>query len=180
MSQLSEKRWTRLSSKVQVDALPYLRLRQDHVRLPNGAEIDNFFVCEYSDWVGVIPITPEGQVVMVSQYRYAIDQISLEFPAGMVYDQEDTLEAAKRELLEETGYESAEWIKIGAWFPEPSRHTNRAYFYIAQNAVQTQAIQPEDTEDIEVTLMDPQKVEFHVIHAIHLAAWYKARFENRI
>lgn len=169
------KRWKQLASQLLIDDAPYLRLRQDHVALPSGAEMTNFYVCEYSDWVGIIAQTSEGNFVMVEQYRYGVDRLILEFPAGMINPSEAPMNAAKRELLEETGFVSDEWEHIGTWFTEPSRHTNQAHFFLARNAVLRQNIDLDDTEDLEVRILAPETVEANLQHAIHVAAYYKTK-----
>ena len=96
-------KWTILSSKYLIKN-KWLTVRQDHVRMPSGVEMDDYFVLDYPDWINVIAITKEGKFVIERQYRHGTQSIDYEICAGTLENGEDPLEAAKRELLEETGY----------------------------------------------------------------------------
>ena len=91
---------------------PWLTVRKDCVQLPSGQVNDEFYVLEYPDWVNVIAITKDGQYVMERQYRHGLGVTCYEVCAGVVEAGEPPLEAAKRELLEETGYAGGEWEEI--------------------------------------------------------------------
>jgi ADP-ribose pyrophosphatase len=122
--------WTLLSS-----TYPYrdrwLTLRSDTVALPGGETLSPYHVIESPDWVNAIAITDAGDIVLLEQYRHAVQQTMLELPAGHV-DPDETPEAAvKRELLEETGHEAARWHDLGALFPAASRFTNKVRSYLA-------------------------------------------------
>lgn len=157
----------------------WLNLREDNVRLPNGTELEEFYVVEYPDWAAVICITEEEKVVMVKQYRHGIQHVTLEFPAGVVEPGERPLMAARRELLEETGYVADEWISLGKCAPEPSKHTNYAHLFLARNARPLHAPRLDNSEAIEVQLIDKAELleradAGEMAHGIHLAALFKA------
>lgn len=96
-----------------------------------------FYLLDAPDWITVIPILVDKNGIdcflMVEQYRHGSDQITLEFPAGMVDEGEFALTAAKRELLEETGYAAAELIEIGVVSPNPAFMNNTIYTFIARD-----------------------------------------------
>jgi ADP-ribose pyrophosphatase len=96
-------RWERLSSERLMET-PYFVLRSDKLRLPDGAIKDPYYVLERPDAAIVFPLTGSGEVVLVRQYRAAIDSIELGLPAGLVEEGEEPQKAARRELMEETGY----------------------------------------------------------------------------
>lgn len=114
---------------------PWLRLRSDTVLLPDGRSVTPRPVFEYPDWVDVIALTDELNVVLVDQYRHAVGQMRTEFPAGAVDNaSEEPLAAIKRELLEETGYASEEWHPLGTAPVHPDLQTNRIHSFLALGA----------------------------------------------
>lgn len=139
-------RWEILSS-----TRPYQNLRVDEVLLPNGKIVQKL-IHEYSPWATVLAITKQKEVVLVRQYRHGVQEIILEFPGGVIDDGEDPLDAAKRELVEESGYSGGEWIQVGAPSPNPDNHTNRIYSFVAQNVELTAELHFDADEEIEVVL----------------------------
>jgi len=114
---------------------PWVRLRSDTLLPPNGRLLSPCHVFEYPDWVDVIALTPDHNIVLVNQYRHAIGEIRTEFPAGGVdRPTEEPLAAIKRELLEETGYASEEWHMIGSAPVNPAWQTNRIHSFLALGA----------------------------------------------
>ena len=156
-----------------------MTLRVDRVQLPHGPVLDEYHVVEYPDWVCVVALTPAREVVMVEQYRYGIDRMSLEFPAGAIDPGEDPLAAAQRELLEETGYEADRWTRLGALAVEPTRHTNHGHIYIAHDVQQVAEPDLDEAEDLTTHLMPamrlPERIRAgEIVHGIHVAAAFWA------
>jgi 8-oxo-dGTP pyrophosphatase MutT (NUDIX family) len=112
----------------------WLRLRSDRVLLPGVRLPAPCTIFEYPDWVDVIALTGDRNVVLVDQYRHAVGQIRTEFPAGMVDEAEEPIVAIKRELLEETGYASQEWHLLGSAAVNPALQTNRIHCFLALGA----------------------------------------------
>lgn len=103
------------------------------------------------DWVVVLPLTQEREVIMVQQYRHGIEGVCLELPGGLIDPEDASPEvAAARELREETGFEATELVSLGSCFPQPAVMDNRCFFILAQNAHPACAPQPDAGEDIEV------------------------------
>lgn len=167
-------RWKVLSSKVLLSRW-WITLREDHVRLGNGTELEEFHVLEYPDWVCVVCLTDDRELLLVEQYRHGIEKIVMELPAGVVGRGEDAILAAKRELLEETGWEASNWVFLGRLATEPSRHTNWAHLYFASGARQLGAPSPEMSEDLHVTRLPVETVlrwadEGLWVHGVQLSA----------
>src|SRR5690606_28506074 len=114
------QRWETVASRVRGD-YEVFRVREDRCRSPlTGAE-HPFYIIEASDWVNVIPVTPEGQIVCVEQYRHGTDEVSLEIPGGII-DPGDAspAHAARREMVEETGYDADAIVPLGSVAPNPA------------------------------------------------------------
>ncbi len=141
--------WTLLSSTYSYRD-QWLTLRSDTVELPNGQTLSPYHVVELPEWVNVIAITGEGNIVLVEQYRHAVRQALLELPAGHVDPGETADAAIRRELLEETGYESTRWHDLGELFPAASRLTNKVRSYLALDARQVRAPQTDSSESIRL------------------------------
>jgi ADP-ribose pyrophosphatase len=129
---------------------PYFALRSDRLRLPDGAVKDPYYVIERPDAAIVFPLTEGGDVVLVRQYRPAIEKIELGLPAGLVEEGEEPEKAARRELAEETGYAGDEWELLGALASSPSLKDNWAYLYLARGVARVESPQPDEYERVEV------------------------------
>lgn len=125
--------WERVGSELLGD-FRIFKLRQDQRISPRNGRTLNFYVLESVDWVNVIPITDEGDVIMIRQFRHGTEEFSLEVPGGMVDPGEEPLEAAQRELLEETGYTCDELIPLGSVAPNPAIMNNRCHTFVALGA----------------------------------------------
>jgi ADP-ribose pyrophosphatase len=127
-------------------------VRIDTCELPDGKVIEGF-VLEYGDWATVIALTRQQEVVMIRQYRHGAQKVILELPGGaMEPGDERPLQAARRELLEETGYASDTFIQIGCASPNPANQTNLVYFFLALDAEKIAPQNLDGTEEIEVLL----------------------------
>lgn len=166
--------WQVLDSKLLVSER-WLQLREDRVRLSNGHEIERFHVIHGPDWTSVLCVTDDAEVVLVRQYRHGIGRASLELPAGVIEPQETPEEAARRELAEETGYESDDWVRIQTVSTEPARHTTQAHFFCARGARRTREPAPEESEVLEIVrvpLSDLARLatDGSIVHGVHVGA----------
>ena len=151
------ERWERLSSEILVET-PYFALRSDRLRLPDGAVKDPYYVIERPDAAIVFPLTGEGEVVLVRQYRPAIERVELGLPAGLVEEGEEPEKAARRELSEETGYAGGAWEALGAVASSPSLKDNWAHLYLARGVELTSPPNPDEYERVDVVLVPVGKM----------------------
>ncbi|MCZ7669778.1 MAG: NUDIX hydrolase [Chloroflexi bacterium] len=169
--------WQKLSREALADYRIFT-VRQDRRRSPRTGQEHSFYVLEAPDWINIIPITPEGKVVFIHQYRHGTEHVTLEVPGGMVDDTDsDPGAAARREMLEETGYAATQIIPIGVVEPNPAFLNNRCHSYLALNAQWVQKPQFDGAEDIAVEEIELTAVP-HLItsgkisHALVVCAFY--------
>jgi 8-oxo-dGTP pyrophosphatase MutT (NUDIX family) len=169
--------WLKLSSKILGDYRVF-QLRQDRSLSPRTGKEHDFYVLDTGDWINVVPLTREGKIVLIRQYRHGTEEVTLEIPGGMV-DAADSSprDSAERELLEETGYSADTFLHIGTVTPNPAILNNRCHTYLAINARPVGPPQLDGSEDIEFELIDqdtiPQLVESgQITHALVIAAFY--------
>jgi ADP-ribose pyrophosphatase len=141
--------WQRLHSETLMET-PYFSLRSDRLRLPDGGIKDPYYVIERPDAAIIFPLTANGEVVLVSQYRPPLETVELGLPAGLVEEDERPEEAARRELSEETGYAGGGWEPLGAVASSPSLKDNRAYLFLARDVEETAPPDPDEHELVEV------------------------------
>jgi 8-oxo-dGTP pyrophosphatase MutT (NUDIX family) len=143
-------RWERQSQRT-LASTRILDLQSVHFRHPvRGTERD-FVVIDAPDWVNVVALTPDGQLVLVRQFRYGIDAFSLEIPGGVIERGEDPLVAGVRELREETGYVGAPARLLGSVHPNPAIQSNRCHLVLVEAAVRSAAMAWDHDEEIAVT-----------------------------
>jgi ADP-ribose diphosphatase len=134
------------------------KVRIDQCELPGGRMIEGF-ILEYRDWVAVLALTKRQEVILVRQYRHGAQKVIEELPGGSM-DAPDAspLEAARRELLEETGYSSERFIEVGKVSPNPASQTNLIHSFLALDAEKVGAQHLDVTEEIEVLLKPLEEV----------------------
>ncbi len=152
----------------------------DRIELPNGV-IGEWESIHHPGGALAVPMTPEGKLVLVKQYRFPTQGRVLEFPAGTLEVGEDAAETIAREIEEETGYRAGKWQKLGEFFLAPGYCDEIIYAFLAQD-LEKLAVQPEGDadEDIEIVLMTPAEFEAAIaagepIDAKSIAAYFLAR-----
>ena len=144
--------WEKVASQAGPE-LPLFQVRLDTMRHPTSSEEFQRLVLETSDWVTIVAITKDGKIVMVEQYRFGVGEITIEPVAGMVDAGEDSLCAAKRELLEETGFAQGNWQYLGSVQANPAIHNNLCHHWLVEGVELVQAPTPDAGEAIRVHLM---------------------------
>ncbi|HZI18765.1 MAG TPA: NUDIX hydrolase [Pyrinomonadaceae bacterium] len=126
--------WRRVESQQMADCRVF-RVRRDVSEDPRRGGLHDFYVVEAPDWINVVPLTAAGEVVLIEQFRHGSREVSLEIPGGMVDGGESPAEAARRELLEETGYEASELVALGRTRPNPAIQNNWIHTFAALGCV---------------------------------------------
>lgn len=169
------KPWQVLERTYLFQRPPWLTLRQDHVRLPNGQEIREYWVSEYPPWVNVVAVTQDQRLVLIRQYRHGLGAVHFELPAGVVDPEDPSLEvAARRELAEETGYGGGRWTPLCTLSANPALQTNLSYSFLAEGVEPLAEARPESTEDLRVHLVTYDEarallVTDEMVQALHMA-----------
>lgn len=174
----SKMKWELLSSRTLVKDT-WIHLTADECRMSDGTMIAPFYVNHAPDFVVVIGVTEDGKMPMIRQYRHGLREVLLEVPAGCVEQGETFEEAAKRELMEETGYQADSIEFLFKTAPNASCFTNYAWCYLARNVRKTGEQSLDATEEIAVELMEISEVKEllrtgGIVQAVHVAALYRA------
>jgi len=159
----------------------WYRLRRDTVKLPDGRVVDDYFVSQRPSVAIVVPLTVEKNVILVRQYKHAVQAITLEFPAG-TFQSESPATAVTRELEEETGYSPNSMMELGTCFDDSTRNSNLVHIFLASGCVLTGKQELDELEEvsgIEVVIASIQEVIKLLEHGeiksmSSVAAGYKA------
>ncbi|MBE3561613.1 MAG: NUDIX hydrolase [Ktedonobacteraceae bacterium] len=154
----NNSQWKILSAR-QILQTPYLKIRSEEVELPDGTVLPDYYIIENRGWVGIVPITGDGRFLINRQYKHGIGLEVLEFPAGGIdEDEEDPLQTAHRELMEETGYSSERMELLSEMIANPTGAVTRAWWYLAYNVRKTGEQKLDPAEIIETYLVTPAEL----------------------
>jgi ADP-ribose pyrophosphatase len=145
--------WKTLSRRIVLDYSEFLAVEEHAVELPDGQIIPNWPWVITPDYVNVVAITHDGLFLCFRQTKYAIEGTSLATVGGFLEPDEAPLVAAKRELLEETGYEAEEWSSLGSYRTDANRGVGMAYFFLARGAHRVSEPNSDDLEEQESLLL---------------------------
>jgi ADP-ribose pyrophosphatase len=174
---LKARKWRTLTCE-RVYTTPIFDLHRRKSAHPRRGE-RNFYVLEAPTWVNIIPVTPGREVVMVRQYRHGISDFTLEIPGGMVDPEDESpAAAARREMVEETGFDSDSVIPLGRVNPNPAIQPNFCYSFFAPNVrhIGGKYSNPDGSEETEVTIVPLSSIKDliasgKISHALVIAAF---------
>lgn len=177
-------RWQKLgeSKHTSTRVFDVLNARFRH---PVRAIEKDFVVVRPPDWVNVVALTPDRQIVLVRQFRFGINEFSLEIPGGVMEAGEDPVTTGVRELREETGYAGQPATLLGSVHPNPAIQSNRCHFVFVEAAVRAHALEWDADEEIQVCTLPVEEVlalarNGGITHSLVLAALllFEARWRN--
>jgi 8-oxo-dGTP pyrophosphatase MutT (NUDIX family) len=178
-----EDKWKIIES-TYISKRPWMTARMDKVEMPDGRINPEYWVLEFPDWVNVIALTKDGDMVMVRQYRHALGITEYELCAGVMEEGETPMDAAKRELLEETGYAGGEWVEYMTICANPSNHTNMAHTFLATGVEKVGEQSLDDTEELTCHIFSKEEVygmlqRGEIYQALMAAPLWKYFYEQR-
>jgi ADP-ribose pyrophosphatase len=158
----NSKTWEVLDSKDIFIIENRITVSVQCIKLPDGKIIDDYYQIKLPEAVIIVASTDEKEIVMSRQYLHGFGRVSVVMPAGTIEKGETALKAARRELLEETGYSSREWKALASFAPHTNYGCGRIHFFFAGNAKKTAEPMSGDFEEMEIILM----TENDIINAI--------------
>ena len=168
--------WRIKSSETVADCRIF-NVRKDITVNPRTDTAHEMFVLEQPTWVNIIPLTPDEQVVMVEHWRHGTRSVHLETPGGLMDEGELPEQCARRELLEETGYEAGKLVRLGTVHPNPSIQNNLQHYVLATDCRKVAELRLDHAEDIVVRLFPladvPRMIETgKITHGIVIGGFY--------
>lgn len=151
------------------------KVEKVHRRSQMSGQVHDYYCLNAPEWVNVLAVTPNDEVVLVRQERHGLEAFTIELPAGLVEPGEDPAAAALREMREETGFAADSVVSLGAVHPNPAIQGNRCHVFLARNVVRIGDQQLDGREEIEVQVVPFAKLRAmvrsgEVDHSLVLAA----------
>jgi len=172
---LKPRKWKTLTSDVAYRTPIFDLHRRRSIHSQRGEH--DFFILDAPNWVNIIPLTGSGEVVMINQWRHGIAEFTLEIPGGMV-DVEDAspMHAARREMIEESGYDSDQIVELGMVHPNPAIQGNICFSFLAKNVRPVDKPVALGNEETEVVLVPMKEIRGligsgAIMHALTIAAF---------
>ena len=172
------EKWKLLSSEY-ICREPWATLRRDICELPDKRINDHYYVLEYPDWVNMVGITAQNELLVIKQYRHGAGIISLEIPAGTTEPGENPQDAAVREMHEETGYQFEKIEEIATLYANPATSGNITYTYLMTGGQKVQEQELDEHEEIDVFLIPLEEAKAMLLEnqfrqALHSSALFYA------
>lgn len=178
--------WKRISSEKIADCRVFTvhrNLSSRYCYREDDHKTHDFYVFQSGDWVNVIPVTDNNEIILIEQFRHGTESFTLEIPGGSVDDADpDPRYAAERELREETGAVAGEWVQLGTSHPNPAIQGNLCHTYLAKNTKVVEKPRFESTEEIMIRKVPLERVpglikDGVITHALVLVAFYWLQLE---
>jgi len=168
------KNWKRINTETVYEN-PVLRVERRDFHFSKNDSVGAFTIVCMCDWAVIVPVTSEGKMVLIKQYRVGSEEVAYEFPGGALEKGEAPIAGAERELAEETGY-SGNLSDLCKMRPNPAFMDNFCYLYMAENCEKTQELVLDPFEDIEPEEFTVEEVEAMILdgrinHSISIAAY---------
>jgi ADP-ribose pyrophosphatase len=170
---MADLKWRLLRSEYLFNDL-WFKVRKDICETPGGKIINPYYVYEFPNWIAAVPVTEDGKIILVHQYRHALGEVCLEIPGGCVDDTDKNFEnAIARELLEETGYTFSSYEYLGKISANPSTNNNLMHMFLAKGGKKISEQKLDGNEEIEVELFMIDEVkqllkDNKIIQAMHV------------
>ena len=169
------KPWKTNSRKTVLDEKPWLTVEHHTVEIPDGRVIPDWPWVITPDYINVVAVTEDEYFICFRQVKYGIQGDTLAVVGGYVNEGEEPLAAAKRELLEETGYEAPDWLSLGSYLVDPNRGIATGHLFLARNARYVTSRNADDLEEQELLLLTRQEIEHAIdVGEIKVLAWAAA------
>jgi len=169
------KPWKTKSRKTVLDEKPWLTVEHHTVELPDGRVIPDWPWVITPDYINVVAVTEDEHFICFRQVKYGIQGDTLAVVGGYIEAGEEPLAAAKRELLEETGYEAPDWISLGSYLVDPNRGIATGHLFLACNARYVTPRDADDLEEQELLLLTREEIEHAIeVGEIKVLAWAAA------
>ncbi|MDO6730439.1 NUDIX hydrolase [Marinovum sp. 2_MG-2023] len=179
---MTDTTWKTIKQDFVFEALPYLRVACETVELPNGQQINDFYQVHLRPFVSVVPVTKDGRIMILEQYKHGPRRVSITFPGGFVDEGEEAEEAGRRELIEETGYSAGKFIPLGQYVDNGNQRGCFGSYFLALDCEKVTEADSGDLEDMEVSFATPEELDgalgtprFAITHMA--AAWAFARMK---
>lgn len=168
--------WHRVHRRVKADCRIY-KVWEDHYRHPGNGNAGDFYAIDAPDWVMILGVTREGRIIRVRQFRFGVDDLTWELPAGMIDAGEDPVEAGVRELREETGFAGGEARLLVSMRPNPALMSNLMHIVVVEGVERVGEVDPDEHEEIAVDTLSPAEMmceirEGRIDHALVTAAFF--------
>lgn len=150
--------WQVLQTRQVFKDPPWIDLTAQTVRTSTGRVVDNFYQLQLPNFVLVFAETPSREIIVIRQYKHGVGRVSLTFPGGLREPGEAPEEAARRELLEETGYEADDWKCLGEFVVNGNLGCGAGHFFRARNARQVKSANAGDLEEMDICFVDRESL----------------------